>query len=264
MLGGLQLLIDAVQRAEFRNELECGLLADPGHAGNVVGAVAHKCLHIHELVGTDTVLLDEGGLIHVGGGVIARQQDVDAGGDELEGVLVSREEVGHAVLGVGLGHGGQSAQDIVGLVALHVQNMQTQHLGKLTGHGHLGAELIGHGVAAGLVVGVHLMAEGGGLQIIGDGGVVGLQRLQLTADDVDQTVQGVGGKAVLGGQQADAVEGAVEDAVAVYAEELFHGLDSVSVVCLPIQLLYHEFRNMSRAGRKSVPYLKKQRIPRVL
>ena len=223
MLGGLQLFINAVQGAELGYELQGGLFTDAGDAGDVVRAVAHKGFHVHELVGTDAVSLHEGGFIHVGGGVVACQQDVDAGGDELEGVLISRQEIGHAVLGVGLGHSGQGAQDIVGLVALHVQNMQAQHFRELTGHGHLGAELVGHGVAARLIGIVHLMAEGRGLQVVGDGGVVGLQGLQLAADDVDQAVESVGGKAVLGGEQADAVEGAIENAVAVYAEELFHG-----------------------------------------
>ena len=223
MLGGLQPVVDAVQRAEFRNELEGGLLSDAGDTGDVVRAIPHECLHVHELVGTDAVLLHEGGLVGVGGGGVTRQQDVDAGGDELEGVLVSREKVGHAILGIGLGHGGQGAQDIVGLVALHVQNVESQHFRELAGYGHLGAKLVGHGVAASLVSVVHFMSEGGGFQVVGDHRVVGLQCLQLAGDDVDQAVEGVGGKAVLGGEQADAVEGAVEDTVAVYAKELFHG-----------------------------------------
>ena len=222
VLSGVKLLVNGIQRAELRDELEGGLLTDAGDAGDVIRAVAHEGLDVHELVGADAVFLHKGSLVSIHRGGIPCQQYVDARRDELKGVTVTREDVRAAFLGGCLGHSGQRTEDIVGLIALHGEDIHAQHLGKRTGHRHLGAKLIGHGVATGLVFVVELMTKGRCLEIVGNGGIVGIEILDLTGQDVDQAVESVGGKAILVGQETDTVEGTVEDAVAVDAQKCFH------------------------------------------
>ena len=70
-------------------------------------------------------------------------------------------------------------------------------------------------MTGGLVAVVHLVAEGGSLQVKGHGHLVGLALLEQGEQDIQKAINGVGIAAVLGGQQLDAVKGTVGDAVAV-------------------------------------------------
>jgi hypothetical protein len=117
----------------------------------------------------------------------------------------------------------------------------------------LGAELVGHGVTARFIFRIHVVAEGRRLEVIGDGGVVGLQGFQLTGDDVGQAVQSVGGNPVLGGQKADAVKGTIEDAVSVNTEESFHE-DSFEGFKI-IRVLYHFTQKKSISIRDFMHFL---------
>ena len=93
--------------------------------------------------------------------------------------------------------------------------MQAQHGYDLLCNGHLCAQLVGHSVSACLISVVHLVAEGGRLEVKRNSRKVGLILLYLLGENIDHTVQRIGGRAVLGGQQSDAVKRAVEYAVSV-------------------------------------------------
>ena len=80
---------------------------------------------------------------------------------------------------------------------------------------HLGTQLLRHPLAAGFVVGVFLMAEGGGMDVERCGDSVRLHVVPQLLQNVQKADQRVGVLAVLGGQQLDAVKRAVGDAVAV-------------------------------------------------
>ena len=66
------------------------------------------------------------------------------------------------------------------------------------------------------------MPEGRGVYVETDGGVIGRKGGQLSVDDVDRPVYGVGLAPVAGRQGADSVKGAVDDAVAVDGEQFLH------------------------------------------
>ena len=223
MMRGFQRVVNAVKRAVLRNKLEGSLLANAGDAGDIIRAVTHQSLDVDKLRRRHAVALKECRLVHIDGGGISRQQNVHAGGDKLEGIPIPRQQVGAALLRVCLGHGGQCAQDIIRLVTLAIENMEAENIGQLTGNGHLRAQFIRHGVAAGLIGLVHIMSEGGGLQIVSNSGIVRRKSLELAGDHVNQSIKGVGGESVLGCQEADAVKGTVQNRISVNAQEFFHG-----------------------------------------
>ena len=89
-------------------------------------------------------------------------------------------------------------------------------------------QLLRHSLASRLVRGVFLVPEGGGGQIKGHGHVIGLGHVLELLEDIEKADQGVGVLAVLGGQQLDAVERPVDNAVAVddqqaHAKRLLQG-----------------------------------------
>ena len=93
--------------------------------------------------------------------------------------------------------------------------MQAQHGYDLLCNGHLCAQLVGHSVSARFVCVIHLVAEGRCLEVKRHSRKVGLILLYLLGENIDHTVQRVCRRAVLCGQQPDAVKRAVEYAVSV-------------------------------------------------
>jgi len=91
-LGGLldrvEVLVDAIERAEFLDERLRALLADAGHPGNVVDGVAPDGHHVDHFFRRQTEgLLHALGVVqHLAAGVV----EADAVADELEEVLVAR------------------------------------------------------------------------------------------------------------------------------------------------------------------------------
>ena len=215
MLGGGQLLVNAVQRAVFANQLERGLFPDAGHAGNVVGAITHQSLDVHELLGLNAVFGKERISVHNQGVLIGGKQDVGGRIDELQGIAVTRQHQRTAIFRIVARHSGKRAENVVRLVALQLQHVQAQHGYDLLCNGHLRTQLVGHGVSARFVCVVHLVAEGGCLEVKRHSRKIGLVLLYLLRENIDHTVQRVGRRAVLGGQQPDAVKRAVEYAVSV-------------------------------------------------
>ena len=82
---------DGFETAALLDQPGGGFGADAGHAGHVVGAVAHQSQDVDDLVGLDAEFgdhcLDADGFVVVGGA--ARVEQLDAGAHQLHEVLVS-------------------------------------------------------------------------------------------------------------------------------------------------------------------------------
>ncbi len=110
---------DLLERSELGDELFGGLLADPGHARNVVGSIAPEPEHVDGLEGilhlpefADLRLVEDLGRVTLTSGLI----DQGRVGYELGEILVGRDHVGDEVAR-GFGAFRKSADDVVGLPA---------------------------------------------------------------------------------------------------------------------------------------------------
>ncbi len=209
--------IDAFQVPELLYQGQGGLFADALHAGDVVGRVAHQTLDLDQLQGLDAVFLPDGIRVHGDRFAAAHgaggQQHRGGVADQLQAVTVSGGQI--AVIFPGGAGGGQGAQDVIGFPALGGDLPVTQVGEQLFEDGHLLGQLVGHGLPGGLVAVVHLVPEGGGPQVERHGHFIGLAAPEQGVENIQKAENGVGIAAVLGGQQLDAVEGAVGNTVAV-------------------------------------------------
>ena len=213
----LQVGVYPVQAAEGGDQGKGGLFADARHAGDIVAGVPHEGLDLDELFGLHPVFFPHGGFVHhhrlaaahLGGS----QQNGHAGGGQLQAVPVTGGDA--ALVPPGGAGGGQSAQDVVGLPALPADHHKAQSRQQFLQRRQLVGQLLGHALAGALVLVVHLVAEGGGLEVKGDGHLVGGLVGQKFGQNIQKSINGVGVAAVVGGEQLDAVKGAVDDAVSV-------------------------------------------------
>ncbi len=210
MQGG----VNTVQRRVGGDEPGRGLLTHPGHAGNVVGGISHQGLDVDQLPRLYPVAGKKGVPVVEGRLSIAGQQDADARRDELQQVAVPGQDIGVHVFFCGA-QGGKGAQHVIGLVSRQFDPVQSHQFHAFLGIVHLLAQFVRHAFAVGLVRLVHLLAEGGGVQVKGDGGIGGAPFLQGAPYGVDQPVDSVGEMAVLGRERPDAEISAVQDAVSV-------------------------------------------------
>ena len=220
-LDGLvvDVVIDALQTAELRNQRQRGFFADAGHAGDVVRRIAHQALDVDELRRLDAVLLADGGGVHEDGLFVGRQQNRRCIVHKLQAVAVTGSQQRRAARG--LARCGQRAENIVGLPA-RLADLHKAKVGQqLLQNRHLLGQLLGHAVAGGLVAVVGGVAERRRALIPRDGDGVGLVRRQQVEQYILEAVDGVGVAAILRRQQLDAEKRAVDQAVAVQDHE-FH------------------------------------------
>ena len=226
--GVVQMVVHLVQAAEGLHQRQRGFFAHAGHTGNVVGRVAHQALHLDELAGVlQAVLLPDGLRVHGHGlapaGPGGRQQNGDVVIHQLQAVPVAGGQ--KAFIAPGGRSGGKGAQQVIGLPALPAHHHKAKLGQQLFQNRHLLGQFLRHPVAGGLVAVVHLVAEGGGLQVPGDGHFIGLILPQKVQQNVQKAIDGVGGAIVLGGEDLNAVKGPVDQAVAVQYKQ-FHGVVS--------------------------------------
>ena len=209
----VDVLVDALQAAEFLYQRQGSLFPDARHAGNVIGGVAHQAFHLNQLGRGHAVLGADGLLVHGQRLPVGGQQDRGGGIHQLQAVPVTGgQQRGAAGLFVG---GSQRTQNIIGLPARLADLRKAQIRQQLFQHRHLFSQFRGHAVAGGLVAVVGIVAEGGGLLVPGDGHRVGGVGGKQIQQDVLESVNGVGIPAVLGGQHLDAEKRTVDQAVAV-------------------------------------------------
>ena len=213
----VNVLVHALQRAEGLHQREGGLFADALHAGDVIRGIAHQALHLDELLRRKAVFFLNGVLVHHHGLAASHhggsKQHGGALAHQLQAVPVSGGK--EAVVLAGSAGSSQCTQNIVRLPALGGNGAVAKVCQQLLEHRHLLCQLLGHGVAGGLVAIVHFMPEGGGFQIKSHSHLIRLALLEQGEQNVQKAIDGVGITSVLGGQQLDAVKSAVGNAVAV-------------------------------------------------
>ena len=193
-----QIGVDVFHGAVFANKLQRGLLANAGHARDVVGAVAHEGLEVHHLRRIKAVFLAEN-LRRIVDGLRASHAGLDVAdgggiGDELETVLVPGDD--HAVPAFFRAFDRDGTQDIVRLVARHLIAADAHGVERLLQNRHLGRELLWHALALGLVAVVGLVAEGGLTPVEAHAHGVGLLLVEHALEDVQKAKDSVGGRAV--------------------------------------------------------------------
>ena len=148
------------------------------------------------------------GAAHLGGG----QQDGDVVPHQLQGVPVPGGDIAVVVRPDG---GRERAEDVIRLVPLLFHDDVTEFGQEILEDRHLLGQFLRHAFATGLVLVVHLVAERRAFEVKRNGHGVRLRGLLQFEEDVQKAGDGVGESPVLRGQQFDAVEGPVDDAVAV-------------------------------------------------
>ena len=212
-----------LQTAVGLDQAQRRLFAHAGHAGDVVRGVAHQTFDVNELFWFHAV-----GLPHVFRGHAAGVADALAGVEdggvlpgELEGIPVAGDQQ-HLPPGLLAGLRDR-AEDVVGLVAGALQNRNLHARDQLADDGILGAQVVRHGLAGGLVAVEDLLAEGGRVHVEGHGQAVG----PLLADHLQQhhhkAVHRIRGRAVRRAhQRLQRMICAIHQAVTIQQHHLFH------------------------------------------
>ena len=216
-------LVQRLERPELADELGRGLLADPGHARDVVGRIALERLVVDHLGGHEVEPLGD-----LRGVVQDRVLDPRPGrhqpgvvGHQLEHVQVAGHDGG--VEAAPLGVHGDRADDVVGLVAGQLVDGDAQRLDDLADLRELVAEVVRHPLAGGLVLGVLLVPEGRPLEVERDRDVVRLDVRDPAQDDAAEAEDRVDELALRRRQGREGEVAAVDEPVAVEQHQAFGG-----------------------------------------
>ena len=226
LLGGhvIEPLEHRVEVAELADQLRRRLLADPGHARDVVGRVALERLVVDHLVRSETEpFVDLGDVVD--DGVLdagARGHQADARRDELEHVEVDRDDR-RLEVGAVVELAGDGADHVVGLVARHLVDRDAQRLDDLADLRELVAQVVGHLHPGRLVVGVLLVPERRSGQIERHREVLGLEILDAAQDDAREAEDAVDELAFRGRERREREVSAVDEPVAVEQHQAFGG-----------------------------------------
>ena len=207
-----------IQRAVLAQPLGGGLGPALVHAADVVHGVAHQRQEIHDLLRTHAELGHHPGLVEHA--ARHRVGQGDARPHQLGEVLVAGGDV-HRDAGRMRLHG-ERADDVVGLHPWHAQDREAQRLDDLLHRFDLGAQVVGHGAAGGLVLGIQRIAEGRPRRVQDEGDVVGVL-LQRRPQHVDDAEQRAGRTAIRGGQRRQGVEGTEQVGRSVDQDQAGHG-----------------------------------------
>ena len=168
-----QQILDA---AELLDELLCRLLAHSRTARDVVHRIAHQSEHVDDLQGRLQSPLPlhflHSEYLCLVASAHGRTVDAHAVGDELTVVLVGCHHVGLYAQLVSLTR--QGADDVVGLVALHLEHRNAVGRQDVLDDGHGEADGFGRLLALSLVEGVGLVAEGRAVGVEGHADVGGM------------------------------------------------------------------------------------------
>ena len=216
------MLVDALHGTVGLQKLRGGLRPDAGHAGDVVGTVAHKAQIVDELRRCHAVAL-----LHLGrpvdghvGDALLRGHDARQLARQLVGVLVAGDEQGLET--ERLVAGGDGAQNVVALPAGHLHHGDGHGLEQLLNDGELHVQLLVHGWPLRLVLGHGLDAVHRLAGVEGAHHRVRRGHLDELAEHGEEAEDGVGGGAVLGGHgRLHRMVGAMHERVSVDNGDLF-------------------------------------------
>ena len=201
-----------LERAVRLEQLARALLADAGHALDVVDGVAHERQHVDHLVRRDAELRPHPFGVEPGA-LVARIEHPDPVADELVEVLVAGDDRDVAAGGPGLL--GQRADDVVRLELVVGQNRHAQRLARLVHGGHLRGQVVRHRGPVGLVFRIETGPERRSPGVERGGDEIRIVVRHELPEHVDEAVHGVRRPAIGAGQFADGVIGAVELRAAV-------------------------------------------------
>ena len=252
LFAGRRVFQHVFKAAVLGNQAQGGLFAHAGHAGDVVGSVAHQSFYVDELFGRYAIrLLNPGGRyalcfrdaapgIQYGGVVPGKLERIPVASDQQR------------LYAAFLALAGERAEDIVGLKTLALDDGKP-HVGKQVADDWvLPAQLFGHGLAVGLVFGVEVGAEGMLAHVEGHCRRRGRFLIQHAQKHHHKAVHGIGGRAVGRGHgRGKGVKGAIHQAVSVQQNQLFsHGQPSRTRGICPhadiMVILYHFPRKRNR------------------
>ena len=192
---------ERVERAVGRDQINGALLANSRHARHVVASVADEGQHVDDLIRRDAELVEHPLRVEPGA-IFPRVVDADAAADQLEEVLVDRDD-GDLETGC-LRTSGDGADDVVCLVAAGGQDRHPQGLARLVHPVDLLRQIVGHGGAVRLVVGRDTVAKGRPGQVERRGEVGRRMVLNQLAQHGDEHVHGVRRVPLLIGEAAAA------------------------------------------------------------
>jgi len=237
--------------AEFLDQAEGPLGADPRGAGDVVRSVARKPHDFNHLGGGDAELLPH--RRRIVDLVLHRVDEQSMVAHKLHHVLVPGDNV-HLEIRTGI-PGGQCADDVVGLHPLLLQDGDGEPPQHLPDAGQLGDEVSGNFPAGRLVLFIGLVAECRPFHVESDGEVIGPPFLPEPDEHGGEAVDGVGGKAPGIGQAGDGVKGPKDVVVAVNEKQRRPG--SVRGGCLfrhpVLNLFYFPCRWVCSLGGRRLP-----------
>jgi hypothetical protein len=192
----VEVLVDRVERPELLEQAAGGLLPHARHAGDVVGGIALERLVVEHLVGAEAVALHDPGLVvdDGGGDPHARRQEADVVVDQLQPIEVAGYD--HRVDPLGGRLLRERADDVIGLIALQLADGHAEHLADLAHDRELGAEVVRHARATGLVVREGVEAELRLAEVEADDRVVRLHVLHAPQHDLEKAEDGVDQQAV--------------------------------------------------------------------
>jgi hypothetical protein len=179
---------EAFERSVLDDQIARALFADARHALDVVDRIAHQRQDIDYLIRHDAELLLHAACVEPRA-VVARVEDADAVADELEEVLVARDN-GHVEPGR---HRllRQRPDYIVRLVAFGGEDRHAQGFARGMHHGNLLRQLVRHRRSIGFVVGGEVVAERPSRQIEGRCDIGGVVLVEQLAQHRDEDVHGV-------------------------------------------------------------------------
>ena len=216
----VQVGVHPVQSAVAVQQALRRLFADSGHAGDVVGRVAHQRFEVDDLRRREPVILFELCLVHQRdlGDALDREHDLCAAVDQLPAVAVACDD---EYVAVKLAR--ERADQIVRLVAVHFAHRNAHQRKHVLDRLQLCGEVFRHGLARRLVALVHLLAEGGRLAVERGDDLVRLKLRDQLGKHRKVAVDRPGGTALAVGERAHRVIRAVEQRVGIEQNESRHG-----------------------------------------
>lgn len=206
-LDAIEIAVDGVEAAfHALQQAQRGLLTHARHAGDVVDLVAHQREEVDDQVRRNAELL--GDAVHIQRLVLHGVDQGDVLVHQLGHVLVAGRDDG-VTPGFGR-HARQGADDVIGLDTFHAQQWQAKGTHAGMQRLDLQAQVIRHRRTLGLVLGVHVVAEGLALGIEDHchGAVRVLANQAL--EHVDHALHRAGGQALGGGQRRQSMKGTIE------------------------------------------------------
>ena len=182
---------DFIDAAEFRNPLGRRLRTAPLDPGDVVDLVAHQRKVVDHAFGRHAVLFNHAGaVIELR---VHRIENHDIIVDELRKILVAGSD--NRLDALALRHSGERPDDVVGLDSGDNEHLPAERRHYFFKGLDLHAEIVGHGRAIGLVLGIHLMTEGLSRRIENDRRHIGLRERMNAREHSEEALDRSGGLA---------------------------------------------------------------------